>query len=639
MIDLDKNMTSSKTFEEGGKPHSLIIRVIIVGVMIILCYLFLMIMLWNIQVRQNNEYNNKVKNLSIRRVRIPPLRGLIYSSDKMILADNITNFDLVFHLSEMRKSSRSKSIKYVMSEVEKFEKLIGRKSKITDKKLRNHMIVYPGVPIVIFHNLTNKERDNIFELSPLTPGVEIDVNYKRVYPLKEKASHILGYARKNERQTADDKKDFFYYIPDLMGKRGLELRYDVLEIEDKFSNQKIEVTGLRGEPGGYYLEVDNFGYANRKLANVQNPVHGNDIYLTLDSRAQTIAYDLLSEKGYTGAAVMLDVDTGAVIMMVSTPSFDNNKYISGWTQAEYNALINDKNFPLNNRAVLAGYEPGSVFKPLIGLALQNHSVAANHQFYCDGYTYFGRARVRCMAWKRGGHRDLDLVDALRVSCNDYFVDQGSQLGLAGLSGVLDSAGIGKDTGLEILPIINRGSRKYQYKGFYGKTRKPRWTTYDSGLLSIGQGIINLSPLQVAMYTAAIANGGKVYRPYLVKRMVDKNGLEVYNAQKHINSTLQAKSQYIDNIKEGMYQVVNDPNGSGKNAKNDIITLWGKTGSAEVGPRGARYKNTWFTCFGEYKGRRYSLVVLVERGHFGGSTCAPIARKIFERYLPMTDNDN
>ncbi len=621
----------SSNFPESGKPISLIARIITIGVVIMFVYLFLLIMLWHTQVIQNSKYNSDVKDLSIRRVRIPPLRGLIYSSDGKILADNITNYDLVFHLSEMRKSRSSKTIKYVISEIGKLQTLIGRESKVDAKKLKNHMSIYPGVPIVIFNNLSEKERDNILELTPLTPGVEVAINSKRVYPLKEKASHILGYARKNERQQAIDKKDFFYYIPDLIGKRGLELRYDSIVKVDKFTNKKIKVQGLRGKPGGYFLEVDNLGYTNKKLANIQNPVHGNNVYLTLDSRAQNIGYDLMKDK--VGAAVMLDIDTGAVIMMVSTPSFDNNKYISGWTNKEYSALINSPKKPLINRAVIAGYEPGSIFKPLVALALQNSGINAYDNFYCDGFTQFGRTKIKCMAWRRGGHRALNLIDALRVSCNDYFIDQGSKLGLDGFTDILDSAGIGKDTKLDILSSNSR------YAGFYGKSKKPHWRTVDTGLLSIGQGTINLSPLQVAMYTAAIANGGNVYRPYLLDRMVNSNNIEVYKAQQEINSVLDTKDEYLAAVREGMYQVVNDPKGSGRNAKSDIITLSGKTGSAEKGPRGARYNNTWFTCFGKYKNRRYALVVLVERGVYGGVTCAPIAKKIFERYLPLVDNDN
>ena len=629
-VEEHKHNASLNNNGDDNKSQSLLTRIIVIGVFIVFVYLFLLVMLWHIQVVQNSKYNSKVKDLSIRRVRIPPLRGLIYSADGKILADNITNFDLVFHLSEMRKSRRSKTIKYVMNEIAKFELLIGRKSKINEKKLKSHMIVYPGVPIIIFNNLTEKERDNILELTPLTPGVEVDVSSKRVYPFKEKASHILGYARKNDRQLADDKKEFFYYIPDLVGRQGLELRYDWIVKEDKFTNKKIKMRGLRGEPGGYFLEVDNLGFANRKLANIQNPVNGNDIYLTIDSRAQNIAYDLM--KGKVGAAVMLDADTGAVVMMVSTPSYDNNNFINGW-KGKWAQTRDDPKKPLINRAVLASYEPGSVFKPLIALALQNSGVSAYDDFYCDGYTPFGRTRVKCMAWRRGGHRTLNLIDALRVSCNDYFVDQGSKLGLEGIGEVLDSAGIGKNTHLDLL------SNHRMFAGFFGKSRKPRWRTIDTGLLSIGQGIINLSPLQVAMYTAAIANGGKVYRPYLVDRMVNSNGIEVYASQKKVNSILKAKAQYLAAVREGMFQVVNSPKGSGKNAKSDIIILYGKTGSAEKGPRGARYKNTWFTCFGQYRGRRYALVVLVEKGVFGGVTCAPIAKKIFDRYLPLLDNDN
>lgn len=599
---------------------SSLIRILLIGLFFASGYLLLLFSLWRVQIEKGEEHRQRISKQSVRRIRIPPVRGRIIASDGRIVADNQPTYDVVLHLEEMRQpGTRSRTVAFIMEAMRRIAVAVGRKNENTIDRVNNHINYRPGLPYVVFTDLNPKELARLAEL-PLPPkGMEITVVPRRVYADGEAFSHVIGYTAPEDPQRADDRDDFFYYLPDVVGRQGLEKVYD--EIIDA----PVAIRGLQGHPGGSLVRVDHRGYVFETIS-TENAAHGNDILITIDSRAQKIAYDLMRDK--VGALVLLDADSGAVLAMVSTPSFDPNLLSGGMSRSVWSALLHDKRLPMFNRATMGAYTPGSIVKPLVALAMLENNGDVS-PVVCDGGTSIGNARVKCTGWRRGGHGQVDLVEAITVSCNDFFIEHGMKLGLTPIQTMMRKAGIGAKTGFclpeqqGMLPTVENKMRLFRNK----------WNIYDTGLLSIGQGVILVTPLQIATYIAALANGGTLWRPFLLREVRDFNGNVLFINHPQAIGDLNASPEHLKLVRQGMRQVVVAANGSGRKGATAKIELYGKTGTGEVGPRDHRYNNTWFVCFGEKDGRRYAMTVFVDHGISGGSSCAPVASEFFERWLP------
>ncbi|MCP4179152.1 MAG: penicillin-binding protein 2 [bacterium] len=596
-------------------------RIYIISGIILVFIFILLIKLAFIQVANSNKYSKSINTQSIRRIRIPAIRGRIISSDGQIIADSIPSYNIVFHLAEMRVyGTRHRSINYIYKCAEKIANEFNRKLDITKKDIIHQMNVKPAMPITVFTNLTKKELAIASEISPPIPGMEIVTIPIRYYPDGKAASNIIGYTGKEDPGTASDRRKFSYYIPDTKGRAGLE------KTLDKRINIDVGYNGLRGKAGSKLVRVNVKGYVHDDLGVNIDPRNGNSVVLTINWKAQKAAEKVL--EGKNASLVLLDANTGAVIAMASSPTFDSNLFTDGISSKAWKKLLYNPDRPLLNKPLMATYMPGSIVKPLIALAALKAGVNPNKTIYCNGYAKIGNSSIRCAVWRRGGHGNENMYDAIRDSCNVYFVETGIQLGLDRISEIYRAAGIGRDTGIGlpersgILP-----TRKLNRKT-YGRS----WNNFDTGLISIGQGLISITPLQAALYTAAIANGGTVWKPYLVKTVLNFNNKPLHETKPWIASRLPVSKKMIDIIQQGMYEEVNATNGGGKRAKNDFITLYGKTGTAQKGPRDKRTRDTWFIAFGQYKDKLYSIAIQVHGGIYGGSTNAPIAKKFFELWL-------
>lgn len=602
-------MTKSKL------DHS--IRIIITAGFMLLCYGLIELRLWNEQIRRGERHRDKISRQSVRKIRLPGVRGRILTGDGVVLADNEPVYNLVFHLAEMRQPGRrSNTVTHVLVTAAGLGRAIGRESSLTGDKVIHHMNTTPGLPMTVFKDLNARELISCAELPPPLAGLEIQAESKRGYPLRETLSHILGYVRRQDPARAEDRDEFFYYQADQVGVRGLEKRYDL---------NAGSVRGLRGEPGNSLVRVDRFGFVHEEMGSSVPRRNGNDIILTIDSQAQAIAEELLTEQaveGRPGALVLLDADTGAVLVSASAPAFDLSAFSPRLAPETWRSVRDDPANPLLNRAVNA-FTPGSIVKPLVALAALENGVDPLAEIVCDGASLVGDARIRCWSWRSGGHGPVDLISAIEKSCNDYFVETGRKLGLEKVAAVYAAAGIGSETGFDlpekagILP--SRGL-------------KNGWNEYDTSLISMGQGMITVTPLQAAVYTAAIANGGTIYRPFILKEVCDPDGNVIYRTKPEAKGTLGVSEERLDIIREGMRRVVNAPGGSGRRGQCGIVELRGKTGTAEVGSRINRRQNTWFIAFCEHEGCRYALALLIENGVSGGRTCAPLAARFFQRWL-------
>ena len=482
------------------------------------------------------------------------------------------------------------------------------------------MNLFPAMPITVFSNLNKKELAIVSEMSPPIQGVDIIVVPKRFYPDGKATCHILGYVGYDHPGEAPDKDKYSYYIPDIKGRAGLEKLLDShIELGSGFN-------GLKGSAGSKLVRVDVKGYVHDDFGVTEQPVNGNSVTLTINWKAQKSAEHVL--EGRKGAIVLLNANTGAVLAMASAPTYDSNMFTDGISRKEWNGLLNDNDKPLIDRALMGEFLPGSIIKPLVALTELKNGIGPDELVDCKGAVKIGNSRIRCWAWNYGGHGNENMVNALRDSCNVYFVTMGIRLGLDKLTDTYQHAGIGRKTGIE----LSERSGIIPSKELKLKREKTSWTNFDTGLISMGQGMVSITPIQAAVYTAAIANGGKVMRPYLIDSIHNSVGKLLFENSPQIVDRLPFSQAQLDIVKEGMHNVVYDPNGSGKRAKNDYIELYGKTGTAQVGPVDHRTKCTWFTGFGYLENETYSVTIFVEGGVAGGMTNAPMAKAFFETWL-------
>lgn len=593
-------------------------RITVIGGVFLIGFAVLWIRLYFVQVLSGKSHIEQVSNQSLRRIRIPNQRGRIITSDNVVLADNNVEFDLVFYPEEMQQRTRNRTVRYMAECAARAARMVGRENKITPEDIRIHLIRRPGIPLTVIKHLDTVETARALEYSRITSGCDVSKRLVRTYPQKTLACHIIGYTGLEERSRAADKEEFFYYIPDAVGREGIEKVFDVLP-----DNRG---TGLRGYPGYSLIQVDKLGYARDKIIHGIPPVAGSNVVLTLSAKAQREAERQLS--GYRGAIVMLDADNGDVLAAASAPGYDLSRFTPSVPADYYRLLRNDPANPLFNRAFSGSYTPGSIMKPVVMLALLSAGVDPEVQVDCDGASKIGNARIRCAAYRRGGHGPVDAVEALNVSCNDYMIENAISCPAERLFEQMASAGIGRRSGVElpdsrgVLPSDAEKRRRFRFG----------WTKYDTALLSIGQGIISISPLQAAVICAALANGGTVYTPHLVREVVDNTGNVVYQRKCEVKGTLSGTPQAREIVRKGMFEVVNSPNGSGRRARVDGLDIYGKTGSAEFGRKGNLRIYAWFIAYTKYNGRNYAVAAIVEEGSSGGGVCAPMVGRFLRNYL-------
>ena len=590
-------------------------RLLIVAAIMLTGFSILVFKLWYEQIHFGERYRQSITRQSVRRVRLPGMRGKIFTSDYLLLADNEPGHNLVFYLQEMRLNSRKRTIENIRSIAEKMAHELNRPDTLDEKAIRKHIITSPGLPLVIYKNLSAIELARAYQLMPQMPGVGIEVEPLRSYPQNDMASLTLGFARPEDAHDAPDRKKFTYYQAGFEGRSGVERAFDQMV-------GNLYIPGLRSQPGYELMQVDHLGYVNARRLEYLAPTAGNNIVLTLDGRAQKLAEKVM--RNQRGALVLLNADTGEVLAIVSTPRMDISRTTPSLKQDYYNKLLSDPGLPMFDRATQGSYMPGSIVKPLVALAALKAGISAEHSIECDGRSIINGARISCA--NRYGHGKLDMLTAIERSCNDYFIETGLELGAEKLSEMYSDAGVGESTGLETGGIrgLNPAGRIRSANG--------KWRDYDTANISIGQGMILVSPLQAARFTAAIANGGKLMKLTLLKEVYSDNGRLLFRNQPQVDKEWQLPENAFDLVRKGMYQVVNSNQGSGKSAKSNELTIYGKTGTAEVDTRNGRVNNTWFSCFTEKNNVRYALTILVEEGRSGGRDCAPLAKKFLEDYL-------
>ena len=590
-------------------------RLLIVAAVMAVGFVILIMKLWYEQIHQSERYRRSISRQSVRRVRLPGMRGRIFTADYCLLADNVPSYNVVFYLHEMRRNSRKRTIENIRRIAAQLARELNRNDSLTEDKIRRHINITPGLPLVIYNNLSPIELARTYQLMPHLPGVGIEVEPVRNYPMKSLASLVIGFTRTEDPEQQLDRRDYFYYQPDVAGRSGVERAFDSVA-----GNQSVP--GLQGFPGYELLQVDHLGYASAIQLEYLPPLSGSNVVLTLDSRAQMLGEKLMS--GKRGALVLLNADTGEVLAMVSSPQLDISRTTPVWSKKYYQQLLKDPALPMFDRASCGTYMPGSIVKPLVALAALQSGIDHEKVIECDGRSIVNGSRISCT--NRYGHGGMNMLTAIERSCNDYFIELGLELGEEKIAAMYKAAGIGEFAGLEL-----GGSRGLNPSRKITNS-KYKWRKYDTALISIGQGMVLLSPLQAARFTAAIANGGKLMNTYILKAVYDENGKELFRNQPRLTAQWQLPEGALELVKKGMYQVVNAPQGSGRGAQSRQLEIYGKTGTAEVDTPRGRINNTWFTSFIRHDNTNYALTILVEEGRSGGRSCAPLAKEFFEQYL-------
>ena len=448
------------------------------------------------------------------------------------------------------------------------------------------------------------------------PGVQVESEPLRRYPLGLMASHLLGYVGEISDKELVDPHYSDYLSGDLMGRMGIEKRYEKL---------------LRGQDGKRFVEVNAMGRKGDFLGEKHPilPQRGTDLTLTIDLDVQRAAEEAF-EPGARGAVVAIDPRTGEVLALASKPNYDPNEFSMGITQERWNQLSSGGNYPLFNRAIQAVYPPGSTLKPLTALAgLEAGVVQAGTYFpsSCTGEFRFGTRLFGC--WKHEGHGTLAMHDAIVRSCDVYFYQLGIRIGLERLSEFMLKLGLSDKTGID-LPQERRGlfPDAAWYDRRYGSGRWSRGIVLN---IAIGQGEVGLTPVKLAQLAAFLANGGTLWRPHLVRT----EGSDPRSSDS-LRQVVAVSERNLATIRSAMASVVSDPQGTGGQSRVDSVTVAGKTGTAQ-NPHGEDH--ALFICFAPVDAPRIAVAVLVENAGHGSTAAAPIARKVLQSFFHPAPRDS
>lgn len=567
--------------------------------------------LFVLQVLEGPEYRRLSENNCIRLQTIEAPRGVIYDRNGALLVDNRPAFHLQIVLKDARPvpETLARLSGYTGIPVSRFEAAIEKRGATPDYRPLTLMrdIGRDLLAVVEAHR---------FDL----PGIVVDVQPLRHY-LTGVAPHLIGYL--SEIRPDELRSDRYPGARggDYVGRYGVERTAESL---------------LRGENGGRQVEVDARGRVVRVLDRVE-PAPGQNLRLTLDLNLQQRAEDLFAEK--VGALVAIDPANGEVLAMVSNPGFDPNAFVQGMSHEEWRSLISNPDRPMENKVVQAEYPPASTYKIVTALAaLEAGVVDEETEFFCPGHLVFGDRTFRC--WKRGGHGHVAVAEALAVSCDVFFYQVGDRLGVDRLAEYAQKCGLGQPTGVE---LDNEGAGLIPTAAWKRRRTGVAWQRGETLSIAIGQGYNLATPLQMAVLTAAVANGGTLYRPRIVRQVESLDGQVVSRREPEAFGRLPASPENLEIVRQGLWRVVNGPRGTARGVAMSDIRISGKTGTAQVISKRTeemdpenlndRHKpHAWFVAIGERESAQIAVAVLVEHGEKGSGTAAPIAAEIIRAHF-------
>jgi penicillin-binding protein 2 len=473
-------------------------------------------------------------------------------------------------------------------------------------------------PIVLASNISRDHVEIVEENRMRLPGIEIEMKPVREYTSGQLAAHLLGYIGEVSEKELNYKEFEEYNPGDYVGKNGIER---ALEKE------------LHGSDGGRQFEVDARGRVLRTISE-SYPTVGNSVMLTIDASLQKQTEQAFGDQA--GAAVVMDVTNGEILAFVSNPGFDPSLF-SGKLPADiWQGYLDDKRHPLENKALSGQYPPGSTFKMITALSgLQENLINDSTSITCSGSYDLGTSTFKC--WNKKGHGATNLRKSLRESCDVYFYQLGEKLGVDKIAATAHAFRLGSPLGVELL---NERSGLVPTSEWKQKRFGKRWFHGETLPVAIGQGALLMTPIQLASMTATVANEGTIYRPHLVKRIVDADGKTLRETKTEVIGTATFAKESYRLVKQGMLAVVNEPGGTGGMARQYDVKVAGKTGTSQVVKLRDSKKSTpyqyrdhaLFVAFAPFEKPEISIAVVVEHGEHGGSAAAPIAGRILRAYF-------
>ncbi|MDJ0834224.1 MAG: penicillin-binding protein 2 [Gammaproteobacteria bacterium] len=592
-------------------------RLIVAAVIVLLMMSLVLGRLYVLQVVEHDHFSTLSNSNRVRIKALPPTRGLIYDRNGVVLADNLP----AYRLEIIRE--RIDDLDATLQDLQQYVAI----SELAIKRFRQaakRARPFESIPLLL--NLSDDEVATLAVNLHKYKGVEINARLARHYPLGKHAVHALGYVGRIDERDLEKLDETRYAGTSHIGKLGLEKFYE---------------SDLHGEVGFQRVEVNAAGRTLRVL-DERPPLAGHDLHLTIDSGLQQLAEDLFADE--RGSVVAIDPANGEVLALVSMPSFDPNLFVNGISIKDYGALRDSPSRPLFNRALTGQYPPGSTTKPFFGLAGLEYSVVGpKKSVYCGGYYLLPNEERRYRDWKKEGHGKMDLHDAIAQSCDVYFYDLSYAMGIDRMSEFMQQFGFGRLTGID---STGEQSGLMPSREWKRRARGMPWFPGETLITGIGQGALLVTPLQLAVATAALAKQGDLYRPHLVKSINFAEDEMQLAIEPELTSQYQIKKKLNwDHVIKSMVSVVHGLRGTAYRIGVDApYKIAGKTGTAQVFGIGQdeEYEedkiakqlrdHALFMGFAPADDPQIAVAVIVENGGSGSSTAAPIARKMMDAYL-------
>ena len=596
------------------KIHVIFVRTLMLAVFIIFISIILIGRLFYLQIMQGERFFAMAeKNRTAVRLTMPE-RGKIYDRNGVLLAGNKRVFQAVL-IKEQTED--------YLETIRNFNKLLPLDEEEEARILKEIKHKRPFMPVQVKDNLTKEEVTRLLLNAPKLEGIQIEETTIRFYPEKDLTAHVVGYVSLlNERDTGVENT-WFDLAGYRIGRTGLEQSFE---------------SKLRGKPGFTKTEINAMG-RTVSLMEEEKSVAGEDLYLTIDNRLQKIATDAMGSE--SGTAILVNVQTGEILSFVSTPSFDPNIFLAPISQKKWNLLSNNQKKPLQNKGLFGSYSPGSIFKLVVALAgLESGAIDPQKRVYCAGATQLGKQKFHC--WKKGGHGALTLQEALRHSCDVYFYEMAQKIGAEKIIETAKKLGFGDPVHTEMLASKAGLLPSPSWKE---KTRKDVWRMGDTLNLSIGQGFLLATPLQLVRAVAAIANNGYLKDLTFLKK-----------EQKSSDNNRIVDETYLKLIRAGMYDVVNHEKGTAYNSRFNLdgLRMAGKTATTQVRRISMKEREegikkqkdmVWesrdhalFAAYAPTTKPKYAVIVVVEHGGGGSTAAAPVASKILKGALLLDEED-
>lgn len=572
-------------------------RIRLFQIAVILLLLGFLLNFWNLQGIHGEEYAHLAENNRLRRIAALPTRGTIFDRRGQALAATRPALDLIL----LREGQSN-----VAAQLDRLAPILGA----TQDELLERVSTNGDQPA--YESLVLREDIELAQLAriearrELFPSIQVRETARRSYVHRDLFAHVIGYvgqvARRELTRTTDELRP-----GDVVGKTGLERGYD---------------NWLRGTRGWNLVSVNNLGRRQGSAWVGREPVHGQGLELTIDLRLQQVLREAMADE--TGAGIFMDPQSGEVLALVSTPTFDPNLFADGMTPEAWESISGDPRRPLHDRVIASFYAPGSVFKVLMAVAgLETGTVSPADVVHCNGSTTIYRRRRLC--WKRGGHGKVDLRRALAYSCNVYFYHLGKDLGIDAIHEYGEQFNLGRVTGIdlpgEMEGILPSPAWKLEHK-------RDRWYPGDTISIAIGQGLLAVTPVQMAVMISAVGTAGRIPTPHLVRAAASPAGrVDVSESTFAI-----VRSALREAVVSGTGQAVDLPN----------VAVAGKTGTAQIYRHSAgvdpkdlpkeERDHGWFVGYAPADNPTIAFAVVIENGGHGGSSAAPVARRVLEVFF-------